>query len=114
MAPYGRQVPRNWDIGHQGLRLPLIIPIREALLTNFEEDRTMKDLLTLSEVSSFLKVPKSTIYKLARERRLPGHKVGKHWRFVREEIEAWVQQAGTEESVGAIPQHDGRERFSLN
>ena len=54
----------------------------------------MKDLLTLSEVSTFLKVPKSTIYKLARERRLPGHKVGKHWRFVREEIEAWVQNGG--------------------
>jgi excisionase family DNA binding protein len=74
----------------------------------------MKDLLTLSEVSSFLKVPKSTIYKLARERRLPGHKVGKHWRFVREEIEAWVQRDGTEEAVGAISQHDSRERFSLN
>ena len=57
----------------------------------------MRDLLTLSEVSNFLKVPKSTIYKLARERRLPGHKVGKHWRFVREEIESWVQSAGSEE-----------------
>ncbi len=56
----------------------------------------MRDLLTLGEVSSFLKVPKSTIYKLARERRLPGHKVGKHWRFGREEIESWVQGAGIE------------------
>jgi len=61
----------------------------------------MRDLLTLGEVSSFLKVPKSTIYKLARERRLPGHKVGKHWRFVREEIEAWVQGAGIEEATPA-------------
>lgn len=61
----------------------------------------MKDLLTLSEVSTFLKVPKSTIYKLARERRLPGHKVGKHWRFVREEIESWVQSAGVDEALGA-------------
>lgn len=60
----------------------------------------MKDLLTLSEVSTFLKVPKSTIYKLARERRLPGHKVGKHWRFVREEIESWVQSAGVDEVLG--------------
>ena len=74
----------------------------------------MKDLLTLSEVSTFLKVPKSTIYKLARERRLPGHKVGKHWRFVREEIESWVQNAGGEEAVGALPANAGRERFSLN
>jgi len=62
----------------------------------------MRDLLTLSEVSSFLKVPKSTIYKLARERRLPGHKVGKHWRFVREEIESWVQSAGIEEISEAV------------
>ncbi len=74
----------------------------------------MNDLLTLSEVSTFLKVPKSTIYKLARERRLPGHKVGKHWRFVREEIEAWVQAAGNEDPVGVLSQNTVRERFSLN
>ena len=75
----------------------------------------MKDLLTLSEVSTFLKVPKSTIYKLARERRLPGHKVGKHWRFVREEIEAWVQNAGGEAViVGAGVQNGTRDQFSLN
>jgi excisionase family DNA binding protein len=75
----------------------------------------MKDLLTLSEVSTFLKVPKSTIYKLARERRLPGHKVGKHWRFVREEIEAWVQNAGGESvMVGSGSQQVVRDRFSLN
>lgn len=75
----------------------------------------MKDLLTLSEVSTFLKVPKSTIYKLARERRLPGHKVGKHWRFVREEIEGWVQNTGGEATmVGTAPQHGTHDRFSLN
>ena len=49
----------------------------------------MRDLLTLSEVSNFLKVPKSTIYKLARERRLPGHKVGKHWRYLEADIVAY-------------------------
>ena len=75
----------------------------------------MKDLLTLSEVSTFLKVPKSTIYKLARERRLPGHKVGKHWRFVREEIEAWVQNAGAEEPmIGTAVGNGSRDRFGLN
>jgi excisionase family DNA binding protein len=56
----------------------------------------MKDLLTLPEVATFLKVPKSTIYKLARERRIPGHKVGKHWRFFQDEIEMWVQDSGKE------------------
>lgn len=74
----------------------------------------MKDLLTLGEVSTFLKVPKSTIYKLARERRLPGHKVGKHWRFVREEIESWVQSAGVSEAVGAGGDTGHREPFGLH
>ncbi len=73
----------------------------------------MKDLLTLGEVSSFLKVPKSTIYKLARERRLPGHKVGKHWRFMREEIEAWVQNSGVDEGVGAANPSAHQEPVSL-
>lgn len=74
----------------------------------------MNDLLTLTEVSTFLKVPKSTIYKLARERRLPGHKVGKHWRFVKEEIETWVQSAGVDEVVGAVHPNGSSDRFSLN
>ena len=74
----------------------------------------MNDLLTLTEVSTFLKVPKSTIYKLARERRLPGHKVGKHWRFVKEEIETWVQSAGVDEVVGAGHPNGSSDRFSLN
>ncbi len=73
----------------------------------------MKDLLTLGEVSSFLKVPKSTIYKLARERRLPGHKVGKHWRFVREEIESWVQNSGIETATEASHSNGQLETMSL-
>ncbi len=72
----------------------------------------MKDLLTLGEVSSFLKVPKSTIYKLARERRLPGHKVGKHWRFVREEIESWVQSSGVEAATEVSPSNGQPETMS--
>lgn len=74
----------------------------------------MKDLLTLHEVSEILKVPKSTIYKLARERRLPGHKVGKHWRFVREELEAWVRNAGMEEEIPVGHGIDDRSPYHLH
>jgi excisionase family DNA binding protein len=74
----------------------------------------MNDLLTLNEVSAFLKVPKSTIYKLARERRLPGHKVGKHWRFVREEVETWVQTAGIDGTAELVHQNGTQRHFSLN
>ena len=41
---------------------------------------------TAEEVSNYLRIPQSTIYKLAQDKVLPGFKVGKHWRFRRETI----------------------------
>jgi len=38
-----------------------------------------------------LRIPQSTIYKLAQDKVLPGFKVGKHWRFRRETILEWIQ-----------------------
>lgn len=37
--------------------------------------------LTAEEVANYLRLPLSTVYKLVQEKRLPGFKVGKHWRF---------------------------------
>lgn len=48
-----------WIFGYwrEPLSFPIIDPIREALLTNSNEGRPMKDLLTLSEVSTFWRFP---------------------------------------------------------
>ncbi len=46
--------------------------------------------MTVMEVAQFLRVPKSTVYKLARIGDLPGSKIGKHWRFLRRDIHEWV------------------------
>ena len=53
------------------------------------------DILTVPEVARLLRVPKSTVYKLARLGELPASKIGKHWRFVRRDLEAWVHRAGS-------------------
>jgi len=47
---------------------------------------------TAEEVSNYLRIPQSTIYKLAQDKVLPGFKVGKHWRFRRETILEWVKE----------------------
>lgn len=49
------------------------------------------DVLTIGELSIYLKIPKPTLYKLAREGALPGTKVGKHWRFHRDAVVKWLQ-----------------------
>jgi len=50
------------------------------------------DVLTIEELASYLKIPKSTLYKLVREGSVPCQKVGKHWRFHRDAIDDWLKQ----------------------
>ena len=47
---------------------------------------------TAEEVSAYLRIPQSTVYKLAQDKVLPGFKVGKHWRFRRVFIIEWIRE----------------------
>lgn len=49
------------------------------------------EILTVEDVARFLRVPKSTVYKLARLGRLPASKIGKHWRFLRGDLHDWMR-----------------------
>ena len=49
-------------------------------------------ILTLGEVSSYLKLHKATVYKMAQTGKIPALKVGKVWRFKREKLEAWLER----------------------
>ncbi len=50
-------------------------------------------VLTVAEVATYLRIPKATVYKLVRQEKIPAHKVGKHWRFMRDELEGWLKGA---------------------
>ena len=49
------------------------------------------EFLTAEEVAEYLRLPLSTVYKLVQDKRLPGFKVGKHWRFRESTIKDWVK-----------------------
>jgi excisionase family DNA binding protein len=54
-------------------------------------------LLTVQEVANLLHVPVSWVYGRMRKRslqQLPGYRLGKYWRFQREEVLAWVERQG--------------------
>lgn len=54
-----------------------------------------KKIFTIKELSEHLRVHPTTIYRLLRQGRLPGFRVGSNWRFSRETIERWeYEQAG--------------------
>ena len=48
-------------------------------------------VLTIGELCNYLKVPKSTLYKLAQEGKIPGQKVGRHWRFRKQAVDRWLE-----------------------
>jgi len=50
-----------------------------------------QNLLTTTEVAQYLKINKNTVYHLARSGKVPAIKVGKQWRFNREQLDAWMQ-----------------------
>ena len=50
------------------------------------------DVMTIEETSKYLRIPISSLYKLAQEGRIPCQKVGRHWRFRREAIERWLDE----------------------
>ena len=51
-------------------------------------------IMTIREVSQFLKIPVSTLYVLAQKGKICGAKFGKHWRFDEQEILNYLHGKG--------------------
>lgn len=53
------------------------------------------ELLTVQQIAELLQVPVSWVYGRLRKRsleKLPGYRLGKYWRFDKEEVLAWLAQ----------------------
>jgi excisionase family DNA binding protein len=49
-------------------------------------------IMTLEEVAKYLRVHKSTIYRMAREGNIPSSKVANQWRFRKARIDEWLME----------------------
>ncbi len=47
-------------------------------------------VMTLEEVARYLRINKSTVYRMARDGTLPAWKLGNAWRFKKDAIERWI------------------------
>jgi excisionase family DNA binding protein len=54
----------------------------------------MAEMLTARDMQQLLQVDRSTIYRMAESGRLPAFKVGKQWRFAKDQVEIWLQTQG--------------------
>jgi excisionase family DNA binding protein len=59
------------------------------------EARRMDDRwLSVDEIALYLGIKRDTVYKWIDDKRMPAHKVGRLWKFRREEIDDWVRAGG--------------------
>jgi len=65
-------------------------------------DPEMKDRwLSVDEISIYLGVKRDTVYKWIGERNMPAHKIGRLWKFKKNEVDKWVRGGGAgEEKIG--------------
>ena len=62
-------------------------------------------IVTIKEVSEFLKVKKSTLYSWVNQKRIRSFKLNGLWRFDMEKIEAWINQSNrVDDTPGRISQ----------
>lgn len=59
------------------------------------------EIMTLKDVSEYLKIAEKTLYGYVQKGQIPGIKIGSAWRFRKSEIDAWLddQRKLTEEST---------------
>jgi excisionase family DNA binding protein len=53
--------------------------------------------LSVDEIAAYLGIKRDTVYRWISERTLPGHKIGRLWKFRKEEIDEWVKSGGADD-----------------
>jgi len=50
---------------------------------------------SVEEIAEHLGVTRDSVYRWIEKRGLPAHKLGKLWKFKKDEVDAWVRSAPT-------------------
>ena len=50
--------------------------------------------LSVDEIAVYLGVKRDTVYKWINAKEMPAHKVGRLWKFKKDEIDCWVRDSG--------------------
>jgi len=54
--------------------------------------------LSVDDIADHLGIKRDTVYKWISERQMPGHKIGRLWKFSKMEVDEWVINGGAKVS----------------
>jgi excisionase family DNA binding protein len=55
--------------------------------------------LSVDEIAEYLGIKRDTAYKWISEKHMPAHKLGRLWKFKKEEIDEWVKSGSAGETA---------------
>ena len=53
--------------------------------------------LSVDEIASYLGIKRDTVYTWIADKKMPAQRMGRLWKFKREEVDAWVKAGGASE-----------------
>lgn len=63
--------------------------------------------LSVDEIAEYLGVAKDTVYTWVTSKGMPGHKVGRFWKFKKENVDTWVREGGAAASSDDFENKEG-------
>jgi len=70
----------------------------------------MADIMTTKEMAAYLRLHEITICKYAAEGVIPAIRIGRVWRFDRDEIDKWINESQTKSTEGKKPKPRGKSK----
>lgn len=62
--------------------------------------------LSISEICKYLGVSNDTVYKWIDKHDMPAHRMGRLWKFKKEQVDAWVEAGGAVEQTKRPPEQE--------
>lgn len=57
--------------------------------------------VSVDEVAKHLGIARDTVYRWIDSRSLPGHRVGRLWKFKLSQVDAWIEEGGAADPIDA-------------
>jgi excisionase family DNA binding protein len=62
--------------------------------------------LSLNEICEYLGVSSDTVYKWIEKHSMPAHRMGRLWKFKRDDVDNWIKAGGADKHSQKVPGND--------
>ena len=53
---------------------------------------------SVDEIAAYLGIKRDTVYNWIAEKRMPAHRMGRLWKFRKDEVDEWVRSGGADKA----------------